>query len=195
VTGGKLKLDLVYIVGPPGVGKSSVMEALTDECDRLTALHTPVPHDVLLIPNDDDQNVDVAIELGRHRDSFSGTDALGMSIQPQAVEWIATRPHRLILGEGARLATVGFLHAARSAGYTVHLVHLGAQDARLAERRRGRGSDQSPVWVRGATTRARRIMERMAMDADLHFVRTDGKTPVQLASLLTTWIPCLEVLR
>lgn len=190
-----MKLDLVYIVGPPGVGKSSVMEELTAGCDRLTALHTPVPHDVLLIPDDDDTAADVAIELGRHRDSFSGTDALGMSIQPQAVEWIATRPHRLVLGEGARLATVGFLHAARAAGYTVHLVHLSARDNALAERRRGRGSDQSPVWVRGATTRARRIMERMAMDADLHLVRTDGRSPAQTADMLIKWIPCLEVLR
>lgn len=190
-----MKLDLVYIVGPPGVGKSSVMAALTAECDRLTALKAPVPHDVLLIPRDDDQNADVGIEIGKQRDAFSGTDALGMSIQPKAVEWIATRPHRLVLGEGARLATVGFLHAARAAGYTVHLVHLSANDNALADRRRGRGSDQSPVWVRGATTRAQRIMERMAMDADLHWIHTEHYAPEQIASVLREDVPGLEALR
>lgn len=189
-----MSYDLVYIVGPPGVGKSSVMEALTAECDRLSAISL-VPHDVLCIPRDDDAPADVGIEIGKRRDTFSGTDALGMSIQPKAVEWIATRPHRLVLGEGARLATVGFLHAARAAGYTVHLVHLSAGDNALADRRTGRGSDQNPVWVRGATTRARRIMERMAVDADLHLMRTDRFPPTEVARTLTRWIPCLEVLR
>lgn len=191
-----MSFDLVYLVGPPGVGKSSVMEALTAECDRLTALSTPVPHDVLCIPRDDDQNADVALELGKRRESFSGTDALGMSIQPKAVEWIATRPHRLVLGEGARLATVGFLHAARAAGYRLHLVHLQASDFTLAVRRRGRGSSQSEVWMRGAETRARRLVERMGLDVTtLLTLPTDGVTPAQLAAQVVENIPELEVLR
>jgi ribose 1,5-bisphosphokinase PhnN len=188
---------LVYLVGPPGVGKSSVMAALTADCDRLAALG-PVPHDVLVRPNEDpdsDANIDVAVEIGRRRDAFSGTDALGMSIQPRAVEWIVTRPHRLVLAEGARLATAGFLHAARAAGYTVHLIHLDGQPTTLDARRAERDSHQAPSWVRGATTRAQRIMDRMAVDANLTWMHTDNLPPAEIASILRDNVPGLEVLR
>jgi P-loop Nucleotide Kinase3 len=183
--------DLVYLVGPPGVGKSSLMEALTTGWDRFP-VGGSVPHD-LLLQSDDPV---VAIELGKRRDSFSGTDALGMSVQPKAVEWIATRPHRLILGEGSRLATVGFLHAARAAGYRVHLVQLDASDSALAARRTGRGSNQNETWMRGATTRARRLVERMGLDVTtLLILPTDEATPAQIAAQVVENVPELEVLR
>jgi chloramphenicol 3-O-phosphotransferase len=91
---------------------------------------------------------------------------------------------------------VGFLHAARAAGYRLHLVHLRASDSTLAARRRGRGSDQNPVWVRGAETRARRLVERMGLDVTtLLTLPTDGGTPAQLAVQVVENIPELEVLR
>lgn len=160
---------LLYLVGPPGVGKSTVMAELTSRCGREQSLQ-PFAHDVLVR-----QDREVGVELGRRRASFSGTDALGMSVQPRAVEWIASRPHRLVLGEGARLGTVGFLTAARTAGYRVLLVHLSAPEDVLERRRALRGSRQSPSWMQGAETRAQRLADRMALDADVH--RISGNAP------------------
>ena len=179
---------LLYLVGPPGVGKSTVMAELTRRCRRELS-PKPFAHDHLYT----DDLEPVGMELGRRRATFSGTDALGMSVQPRAVEWIASRPHRLVLGEGARLGTVGFLTAARTAGYRVLLVHLSAPEDVLERRRALRGSSQSPAWMRGAETRAQRLADRMALDADVH--RISGNAPaVDLAQRIATLDERLAVL-
>jgi ribose 1,5-bisphosphokinase PhnN len=186
---------LLYLVGSPGVGKSTLMAALTERCQRL-ARTQPFAHDHLLRhdPTGLLSSDPVAVELGKRRDAFSGTDSLGMSVQPKAVEWIATKPHSLILGEGARLGTVGFLMAARNSGYKVMLVHLTADQHTLAERRLARGSTQNEQWMRGAATRAVRLTERMQMDADVHVIRAD-RPPHRIADFLLGLDPELEVLR
>jgi ribose 1,5-bisphosphokinase PhnN len=180
-------LKLIYLVGPPGVGKSTLMACLTARCERQPDLK-PFAHDWLYR-----DTTPVGIELGRRREAFSGTDAMSMSVQPKAVEWIARRRHELILAEGARLATYGFLTAARTAGYAVTLVHLNAPEKELEARRRARGSDQNPSWIAGATSRARRIAEQMALDATVHRVSADQPTEEMLAQLLLME-PVLKVL-
>jgi ribose 1,5-bisphosphokinase PhnN len=188
-------VNLLYIVGPPGVGKSTLMAALTARCERRARV-SPFAHDHLLRhdPSGLLSSDPVAVELGKHRDSFSGTDALSMSVQPKAMEWICSKPSPLVLGEGARLGTVGFLMAARSAGYRVTLVHLEADQRTLAERRRARGSLQNEQWMRGAETRAARLAERMSMDADVHVIRAD-RPPNRMADFIIGLDPELEVLR
>ncbi len=171
-------MKLVYLVGPPGVGKTTLMEALTARCERQSEAK-PFAHDWLYR-----DTTPVGIELGRRREAFSGTDALSMSVQPKAVEWIARKRHPLILAEGARLATYGFLSAARNAGYGVTLFYLVAPEEELQGRREGRGSDQNPSWIKGAQSRARRIADQMRMDADVHLVTTAPPVEEVLSTVL-----------
>lgn len=187
---------MVYLVGPPGVGKSSAMAALTENCRRVPR-SGPVRHDTLVRPNVPPQvATTVGVEIGARRESFSGTDALGMAVNPDAITWISEEnPYALVLAEGARLANTRFLLASVMAGYSLHLVHLFAPPSVLNARRIERGSNQNPKWIRGAETRSRRIMESMANDATLHWVSTDGADPRAVADAIVKQIPELEVLR
>jgi len=146
---------LIYVVGPPGSGKSSLLAEL-------------IPADWLRVFRDDQgmprselYHADelVGAELGRHRAAFSGTDALAMNIHPHACRWIAKAHHPLVVGEGQRLGTRGFLTAALDAGRLVDLVWLDPPEEICRLRREARGSRQNPQWVKASTTRAARLAQ------------------------------------
>jgi P-loop Nucleotide Kinase3 len=183
-------LTLVYLCGPPGAGKSALMAALTARCDRQPC-GDRVPCDILFRGGRP-----VGCEVGRRRPGFPGTDALSMSIAPAAREWIAAGPYRLVLGEGARLASLSFLLAARDGGgYRVHLVHLDAPQAILEARRARRGSSQAEAWARGRATAAANLAQA-AESAGMGVARlgTAGSTAGELAVRLMADIGGLGVL-
>lgn len=191
-----MKKDLVYLVGAPGVGKSTVMAVLTAGLHRVPRVSGQLRYDGLYPATAPPQTPRcVGVELGARREKFSGTDALGMAVNPDAIGWISDTTEPLVLGEGARLANARFLLAAVMAGYRLHLVHLSADPAVLAARRAQRGSNQNPAWLRGAETRARRIMDSMQVDASLHRIYTERLTPQEIADLLVKEVPVLGVLR
>lgn len=174
----------MYLVGPPGVGKTSVMTCLKRPYLEGDA-HRAWDRSLLwMTPLFSEDHV-AGVELGRRRDRFGGTDALGMSVMPHAKLWVttATLP-ALVLGEGARLGTVPFLSLlAEYADLTV--VHLTADPGVLDTRRALRGSNQSPSWMRGAETRARNAADELAARG-VHVVRLDAsqESPAELASHL-----------
>lgn len=178
---------LCYLIGPPGAGKSTLMADLTRHCARLPAPR-PVAHEALMR-----HDVMIGAEIGRRRDTFSGTDALPMNAQPAACRWVAKRPYDLMLAEGARLATTGFLLAARAAGYRVLVVALDAPETVLRDRRTARGTAQNPAWVKGASTRARRLPARLALDATIHYVDAEAPTS-ELTEIVVGLDPALEAL-
>lgn len=143
-------MRLIYLVGAPGSGKSTLM------ADLIPADWLRVFRDDQGMPRTELFHADrlVGAELGRHRASFSGTDALAMNIHPHALRWIAAAPHPVIFGEGQRLGTRRFLEAARDAGRTVDLLWLDPPEEVCRLRREARGSRQNPQWVKAATTRA-----------------------------------------
>lgn len=170
-------MKALYLLGAAGVGKSTVM-------GRLLADYTPLDyarlHGVLrghpLVDADGDVS---ALYLGRRRSLFPGTDALSMSVHPDAVEW-ASRwsgvPFRTIFAEGQRLGTVGFLTTLGARG-ALTVVHLVAPEDVLQARRDGRGSAQNPQWVKGSRTKAYRTAEG-ARDAGLRVVEVDAGRPL-----------------
>lgn len=151
---------LVYLIGAPAAGKSTLMAALTAGCTR-HLVEQPLAHEILTVPRHPGVR---AVELGRRRTTFAGTDALSLNVQPRAVAWITTTAHDLVLGEGDRLANLGFLLAARHAGYHVHLLVLDAPTTVLDARCAHRGSHQSPAWRTGRRTK----VDRLAGNADAH---------------------------
>lgn len=151
-------MRLSYLIGEPGVGKSSAMAHLTrpwvDVPDRSKGL-------AWTEWRDPDSGALAAVELGARRDTFSGTDALGMGALPVAIEWIATQPAEFVLGEGDRLAHPRFWQAADAAGYGVTVVAM--VDPRGADERRRRraaavGKAQAESFVKGRRSRVARLI-------------------------------------
>lgn len=151
-------MRLLYLIGEPGVGKTTTMAAYTARWRTLGALADPGR-----ILYGEPLGLIAAVELGLRRPGgFCGTDALAMNAVVGAERYVlcgrAAAETPLLLGEGARLANRRFLTAATAAGWDVHLVLLSGPDL-AAERRKTRGTVQNPSWVRGAATRAIRLAQ------------------------------------
>jgi hypothetical protein len=183
-------MDLIYVVGCPGAGKTTLVRELTKNCLRYEVKRNPV-YEALLNKTGDV----VALEVGKRKGTFSGTDALPMDVHPKAVEWIGHAPFPLVLGEGMRLGTTGFLAAAREVGYNVHLIYLHAPQELAAQRRAARGTSQSESWIKGAATRAENLYhhaQQMRFDVIL---LSAAKSPSEIADDARIAVPALEVLK
>lgn len=148
---------LIYLVGQPGAGKTTLMRKLTAGFDRIP-VDEPVPHDQLITSA---LGTATHAEIGRQRGDFSGTDALASSIITRAEPWIATRPYPILLAEGARLGNARFLSAAVNAGYGVLLAVLDHPDAEAWREIRSKqlGKFQNIGWVRGRLTASRNLAD------------------------------------
>jgi hypothetical protein len=157
----------LYMMGPPGVGKSTVMGLLLD----LLGLETGPEYRVWPTRNKQLHGQDLedivtgqvrGLYLGVQREDFPGTDGLGMAASTEAVEWVndAETLPELVLGEGQRLGTFRFLKPL-SERADLRVVYLNAEtrilDARCAER----GSNQSDQFRRAAATRAKNVTDEL----------------------------------
>jgi hypothetical protein len=181
-------MNLLYLIGAPGVGKSAAMRALTAGCDR-RHLAQPLHHEQLIDPRTGDV---AAVELGRTREGFPGTDTLPLHAGPIASAWVGTHPAGLLLAEGDRLAHRGFLDAAAAAGYTVHLAHLTADRGILDARCAARGSTQHESWRQGRATKDDRLAATGRYG--LVGVPTGNATPAEVAAGIRAAHPFLTVL-
>lgn len=163
---------VVYLVGEPGVGKSTAVAAATDGYDRLVVDEQP-RRELLVGPDGVVAAVELGARRGRHPSGYPGTDALPMNTITRVEQWLlsgeAAAEAPVVLGEGARLGIRRFVDAALGADWHVDLVHLVDPVVAYA-RRLGRGSQQSPAWTKGAATRAARIH---AYAADLAAAQPD----------------------
>jgi hypothetical protein len=145
----------IYLIGAPGSGKSTAVRRAIEiaRWGEPTERPKPIPH------------LDYGagcIQLGRVRETgFSGTDALGMAVNPRAIEFIESRPATIVIAEGDRLANSGFLTAADRAG-VLSLVWLDVPPEVARDRARRRAHllgtrEQSDAWWKGRYTKVSRL--------------------------------------
>jgi energy-coupling factor transporter ATP-binding protein EcfA2 len=140
-------LKLLYVIGEPGVGKTTLVRAVTQlPCEVQTKPYISWTH-----------YTDKACQLGYDRKPFGGTDALGMAAQNHVLAWLNTKPYRYILGEGDRLANMKFLKAVEEIGYDVTLAVLTCSPELLERRRAKRNAQldkkQDEKWLKTRTTK------------------------------------------
>lgn len=146
---------LIYMVGAPGSGKSTAMRQATRHLNRVPWYDDEfVARDLLLSSSGEL----AAVELGKSRGNFAGTDALSMSVIGEAERYLASLPEQppVVLAEGARLANARFLQFALDQGMDVSLLFLNNDQAGhwRAERAFKLGKAQNESWAQGRATAA-----------------------------------------
>lgn len=160
----------IYLIGAPGIGKSTVMELLVNALTPGIGVVSNKPIAHVRYPGEG------WVQLGKPRDGFPGTDTLGHAAINFAVPWISSddRPANL-LGEGDRLAIDRFMRVLDENYDRLLLFHLSASPGvpyqRMLDRaeRLGR-APQNESWWRGRATKAANLAARWSaveLDATL----------------------------
>jgi dephospho-CoA kinase len=131
-------LDLLYLIGVPGCGKTTLARELVLGRRRRVRPH-PFAHTLY---------EDGLVQLGRDRAGHGGTDALSMSVQPRVVAALESGLWQRVLGEGDRLANRAFFDAAMVAGYHIDIALIDVPAELAAERRAARGTHQDERWLK-----------------------------------------------
>ena len=174
--------DLIYLIGVPGAGKTTLMSALLSplvegaNVRRKPLLHTIYPNGL--------------IQLGATREAFGGTDALPMNVQPIALQFLRDTDAPAIIAEGDRLANGKFFTGAALAGWSVQVLLANVPLDIAAKRRQQRGSRQKASWVAGRVTKVRRLWEEWGSGPDAALDTT--RPAVDVASDLIEGNACVR---
>ena len=149
--------QFVYILGPPGAGKTTAMRGVCAGGMKIFDAQKPVKHVGYM-----KQGKAFAV-LGEERPPFGGTDTLSYTVINGCDRWLAKLPD-IVFAEGDRLATARIFASVRKQ-YSLSVVYLNCPDALLKARRAVRAKEfglpmQDDGCVAGRLTKHRGLAER-----------------------------------
>ena len=147
---GGFLLKLVYLIGLPGCGKTTVMKKLMS---KFSDWKQDRPVDLL------DTHVSGNIRiLGKYieGETFSGTDTLSMAVAPKAIEFFSSSPNEIVIGEGDRLNSSKVFDSVQDK----LIIHLTVSDSEREERYKKRGSNQPEKFIQTVRTKCKNICEK-----------------------------------
>ena len=161
------KVRSLYLVGPPGVGKTTLARELLRRLDPgWTAYQTPAPK-WTIVPG----VLAAAGHYGGH--PFDGADRVPYDgVDAALAFWAAKVAEPLALFDGDRFSHASALGAVARRG-PVAVVHLTAPEHLVADRLRSRGSRQDPSWAKGRATKAAGFAD-LARDAGFAVTEVDA---------------------
>lgn len=170
----------IYVLGGPGSGKSTLTAHILEDGDwalgpyvRLTDREM-FGHEML------NGDLERGVYLGKMRPEYPGTDALSLSVAPQALKWLQKLDPQLswVIGEGARLGHQGFLQEL-SIKAKLLVVHIRVEPEVAAERRAGRpGKALSAQFCKTVTTTAANTAA-WCKEVGIPTLELDGTRPVE----------------
>ena len=144
-------MKLIYLIGLPGTGKSTVMKAFME---RVGEWKQEKLYELL----DAHTNKNLVV-LGKYEEgeTFSGTDRLSMAVSPKAIEWVESMGDSglVVIGEGDRLNNKGFFNSFNEKV----IIHLNVSDEERLRRYKERGSNQSEKFIQTVRSKCRNIIE------------------------------------
>ena len=126
------------------------------------------------------QDLRLGVYLGHLRDEYPGTDALSLSVAPQALIWLETLQDNVswVFGEGTRLGHQSFLEALHArTELTIGYLTVSPEEA-LRRREARAGKLLSEQYCKIATSKAANIAA-WCRTAGLRLVELDGTRGVE----------------
>jgi GTPase SAR1 family protein len=171
-----LNITAIFVVGAPGVGKTTLVRQLLDGVALIEKPKWTVGRKV--------------VAAGHYKgDTFDGADMVPYNgAQDALIYWRdSLRDRPFVIFDGDRFSnqtTLDFLRGQDLIG-RFYCVHLVAREDILAARRAKRGSNQNPSWMLGRATKAARFFERTDWTGRMEF--DASVAPEANASLLKAW--------
>ena len=169
---------VVFVVGPPGVGKTKALEGLLDPFTTALVLR---PKWTISPP--------VAL-VGHYGDTCGGGDTVPYDGAATAVDYwfmnvLPDEGLTTTVLDGDGFSTIGILRRLQGQGLDPICILLQANEDTLTQRRANRNSKQSPTWMKGRATKALNF-SHMFDDAHRYTIWTDGVEPHEVTKEIAT---------